>query len=81
MIVSMQAGAEVTKKESSWSGWRGQGTDVFTVLTCVSAVAVRDGLLFLHAGYLAPHPGVMFTKPLFGVCVCVCIECASIFAP
>lgn len=28
----MQATADVTKKESAWSGWKGQGTDVFTVI-------------------------------------------------
>lgn len=32
LITSMQATADVTKKESSWSSWKGQGTDVFTVI-------------------------------------------------
>lgn len=43
----MQATADVTKKEGSWSGWKGQGTDVFTVIyspVCLCFVAVRDGL-------------------------------------
>lgn len=42
---SMQAAADASKKESSWSSWKGQGTAVFTgicvcVCVCVSLHAL-----------------------------------------
>lgn len=41
----MQGAADVTKKECSWSSWKGQGTDVFTVIcsfiVCAYVVAVE----------------------------------------
>lgn len=42
---AMQATADQTKKESSWSSWKGQGTDTFHVI-CSGFV------LFLHAGFM-----------------------------
>lgn len=45
LITSMQGAADVTKKECSWSSWKGQGTDVFTVIcsfiVCAYVVAVE----------------------------------------
>lgn len=48
LITSMQATADVTKKESSWSSWKGQGTDVFTYQLCF--VVVRAKLVPVHVG-------------------------------
>lgn len=39
----MQATADVTKKESSWSSWRGQGTDAFTVISSSVSLSVFCG--------------------------------------
>lgn len=47
----MQATADVTKKESSWSSWKGQGTDVFTYRLCF--VAVRAKLVSVHVGKIS----------------------------
>lgn len=49
-ISSMQATADMTKKECLWSSWKGQGTDAF--LWFYSRFACRlqaDGLCFMHA--------------------------------
>jgi len=81
VILSMQAAADVTKKESSWSGWKGQGTDAFTVISssvCLRCVAVRE------EGLLSPHVGQILMTPLVciheRVCVCVrvCFACVHL---
>lgn len=73
----MQATADVTKKESSWSSWKGQGTDVFTVIcssVCLCFVDVRDGLFSLYVGYIYVTLYVCILKG-----VCVCVLCMSPF--
>lgn len=66
----MQATADVTKKESSWSSWKGQGTDVFTVILPISRlcfVAVRDRMLPLHVA------SIFIKLEVCSQCVCVCV--------
>lgn len=67
----MQATADVTKKECSWSSWKGQGTDVFTVIYSSFFCVCGSEKLSLHVG-------LIFMTLVCSINVSVCFACAHL---